>query len=55
MALWFSPNHGIEFLEIGTVFRTIQNWFLKVGIRAGFGSKTVRKCVLDFFVNCFLG
>ena len=21
MAVWFSPNHGNEFLDIGTVFR----------------------------------
>ena len=21
MAMWFSPNHGIEFLDVGTVFR----------------------------------
>ena len=55
MALWFSPNHGTEFSEIGTVFRTIQTWFLKVGICAGFGSRIVGKCVLSFFVNCFLG
>ena len=24
MAVWFSPNHGIEFLDVGTVFR---DWF----------------------------
>ena len=55
MAMWFSPNHETEFSDIGTVFRTIQDWVLKVGIRASFGSRTVEKCMLDFVVNCFSG
>ena len=53
MFVWFSPNHGTEFSNIGTVFRTIQDWILKVDIRAGFGSRTIGKCMLDFVVNCF--
>ena len=48
MAVWFSPNHG-------TVFRIVQDWVLKVGIWAGFGSGTVGKCMLDFVVNYFSG
>ena len=55
MAVWFSLNHGTEFSDIGTVFRTVQDWVLKVGIRAGFGSETIRKCMVDFVVNCFSG
>ena len=55
MAVWFNPNHGIEFSDIGNVFRIVQDWFLKVGIRVGFGSKMVGKCMLDFIVNYFLG
>ena len=46
MAMWFSPNHGI-------VFRTVQDWVLKVCIRAGLGSWRVGKCMLDFVVNYF--
>ena len=55
MAVWFSPNHGTKFSDIGTVFRTVQDRVLKVGIRADFGSGTVGKCMLDFVVNCFSG
>ena len=55
MAVWFSPNHGTELSNIETFFQTIQDWFLKVSIRASFGSRTVEKCMLDFVVNCFSG
>ena len=54
MAVWFSPNHGTEFLDIEIIFWTVQDWVLKVDIRAGFGSGTVGKCMMDFVVNCFL-
>ena len=53
MVMWFSLNHGTEFLDIGTIFWTIQDRVLKVSIQAGFGSETVRKCMLDCVVNCF--
>ena len=55
MAVWFNPNHETEFSDIGTIFWTIQNWVLKVGIQAGFGSGTVGKCMVDYVVNCFSG
>ena len=55
MVVWFSPNHGTEFSNIGAVFWTVQDWVLKVGIWAGFGSRTVGKCMLNFVVNYFLG
>ena len=55
MTRWFSPNHETEFSDIGTIFRTGQDWVLKVGIWADFGSGTVGKCMLDFVVNCFSG
>ena len=47
------PKHGIEFSDIGTVFRTVQDWVLKVGIRASFGSGTVGNAGI-FVVNYFL-
>ena len=53
MVVWFNPNHGTEFSNIGTVFRTVHDWVLKVGILANFGSGTVGKCMLHFVVNCF--
>ena len=53
MAMWFIPNHRTEFSDIGTIFLTVYDWVLKVGIRADFGSRTVGKCVLDFVVNGF--
>ena len=29
MAVWFSPNHGIEFSDVGTVFRAdFENCFM---------------------------
>ena len=46
------PKHGTEFLDIRTVFRTVQDWVLKVGIRVGFGSGTVGNAVI-FVVHCF--
>ena len=46
------PKHGIEFLNIGIVFQTVQDWVLKVGIQAGFGSGTVGNAGI-FFVNYF--
>ena len=52
------PKHEIEFLDNGTVFRTIQGWVLKVCIRAGFGSKMVgnaRIFVINYFLEQFLG
>ena len=55
MTVWFSPNNGTEFSDIETIFRTVQDWVLKVGIQADFGSRTIEKCMLDFVVNCFLG
>ena len=55
MALWFSPNHGTEFSNIWTIFRIVQDWVLKVGILADFGSRTAGKCILEFVVNYFLG
>ena len=53
MVLWFNHNHGTEFSNIRTVFQTIHDSVLKVGILAGFGSGTVGKCMLDFVVNFF--
>ena len=53
MVMWFSHNHGTEFLDIETIFWTIQDWVLKVSIQAGFGFETVEKCMLDCVVNCF--
>ena len=53
MAVWFSPNHGIEFSDIGTVFQTVQDRVLMVGIRVVFCSRKVGKCMLDFVVNYF--
>ena len=55
MVVWFSPNHGTGFLDIMNFFRTVQDWVLKVDIRADFGSRTVGKYMLDFVVNCFSG
>ena len=55
MVMWFNPNHWTEFSDIMTIFRTVQDWVLKVSILAGFGFSTVGKCTLDFFVNYFLG
>ena len=55
MAVWFSPNHGTAFLDIWTVFQIVQDWVLKVGIRAGFSSGAVGKCMWDFVVNYFSG
>ena len=55
MAVWLSPNHGTKFSDIGTVFRIVKDWVLKVDIWIGFGSRMVGKCMLDFVVNCFSG
>ena len=55
MVMWFNPNHGTEFSDIRTIFQTVQDWVLKVSILAGFGFRTVGKCMLDFVVNYFLG
>ena len=55
MAVWFSPNHGIEFSNIETIFRTVEDWVLKVGIPAGFCSGTAGKCMLDFCCERFSG
>ena len=52
MAVWFSPKHGTEFSDIGTIFRTVQDWVLNVGIGAGFGSGTAGNTGI-FIVNCF--
>ena len=46
------PKHGTEFSDIGTVFRTVQDWVLKVDIRIGFGFETARNARI-FVVNCF--
>ena len=48
------PKHGIEFSDIGIFFRTVQDWVLKVGIRACFGSGTVGNARI-FVVNYFSG
>ena len=55
MAVWFSPNHGTEFSDIGTVFQIVQDWVSKVSIRAYFGSGTTGKCMLDFCCELFSG
>ena len=55
MAVWFSPNHGTEFSDIGTVFRAVQDWILKVGIRVDFGSGMAEKYMLDFCYERFSG
>ena len=47
------PKHGTEFSNIGTIFRTVQDWVLKVSIWAGFGSGTIGNVGI-FVVNCFL-
>ena len=46
------PKHEIEFSDIGTIFRTIQDWVLKVDILADFGSRTAGKAEI-FVVNYF--
>ena len=46
------PKHGTEFLDIGTVFRTVQDWVLKVDFRVGFGSGTAGNAWI-FVVNSF--
>ena len=46
------PKHGTEFLDIGTIFWTVQDWILKVGIRADFGSGTNGNAGI-LVVNCF--
>ena len=48
------PKHGTEFLDIGTVFQTVQGWVLKVGIWVGFGSETAGNARI-FVVNGFFG
>ena len=47
------PKHGTEFSDIGTIFRTVQDWVLKVDIQVGFGSGTAGNARI-FIVNCFL-
>ena len=52
------PKHETEFSDIGTFFRIVQDWVLKVGIRAGFGSRTTRNAeifVVNYFLEQFLG
>ena len=49
------PKQGTKFLDIGTVFRTIQDWVLKVGIRAGFGSGTCRDFCCELFFGTVFG
>ena len=48
------PKHRTEFSDIGTVFRTVQDWVLKVRIQAGFGSGTAENAGI-FVVNYFSG
>ena len=51
-------KHGTEFLDIGTIFWTVQDWVLKVGIRAGFGSRTIGNAgifVVNYFSEQFSG
>ena len=50
------PKHETEFSDIGTVFRTVQDWALKVSIWAGFGSGTAGNAgifVVNYFWNSF--
>ena len=50
------PKHETKFSNIGTVFQTIQDWVLKVGIRVSFGSGTIGNAgifVLNYFRNNF--
>ena len=52
------PKHGTGFSDIGIIFRTVQDWVLKVGIWAGFGSRTVgnaRIFVANYFSKQFSG
>ena len=52
------PNHGTEFSDYGTIFQIVQDWVLKVGIRAGFGSGTARNArsfVVNYFSEQFSG
>ena len=52
------PKHRTKFSNIGTVFRTVQDWVLKVGIRADFGSGTTRNVgifVVNYFSEQFSG
>ena len=46
------PKHKTRFSDIGTVFRIVEDWVLKVGIRAGFGFETAGNTRI-FVVNCF--
>ena len=48
------PKHGIEFSDIGTIFRIVQDWVLKVGIRAVFGSGTAENAGI-FCCELFFG
>ena len=47
------PKYGTEFLDIGNIFRTVQDWVLKVSIHAGFSSGTAGNARI-FVVNYFL-
>ena len=52
------PKHGTEFFDIGTLFRTVQDWVLKVGIWAGFHFEIVgnaRIFVVNYFSKPFSG
>ena len=46
-------KHRTEFSDIGTVFWTVQDWVLKVGIWASFGSRTAGNAEI-FVVSYFL-
>ena len=45
------PKHGTEFSNIGTIFRIVQDWVLKVSIQVNFDSGTARNVGI-FVVNC---
>ena len=52
------PKHGTEFLYIGTDFRAVQDWVLKVSLRADFGYKTATNAgifVVNYFSEQFSG
>ena len=46
------PKHGTEFFDIGTIFQTVQDWVLMVGILVDFGLETAGNEWV-FLVNCF--
>ena len=49
MAVWYSPNHGTEFSDIGTVFGQFKTELRRSVSRSVIGSGTTRKCISDRF------